>query len=285
MSRTYIGASVEDNPAYADSDYQSKLDSMTEPHRSILLGGFKTSFRDQPNQVIPTEWIKQAQARWTPRPPDGIPMCAIGVDCSGGGEDPMMLAIRHDGWYAPLVEVPAKSIPMDRSGAFCGGLVLSYRRDLALVVVDLGGGYGGPTYEHLKMNDIDVRGYKGGEGTTRRSQDKQLHFKNKRGAAYWGFREALDPGQPGGSQIYLPPDPQLTAELTAPTFEPTPNGITVEPKEKVCSRIGRSTDRADAVVMAWFEGPRESDSALDWADQRMRGRGMMPRVIMGARRR
>jgi hypothetical protein len=71
-----------------------------------------------------------------------------------------------------------------------------------------------------------------------------------------GFREALDPGQPGGSPIALPPDPKLVADLTAPTFEVTPNGIKAEPKEKVCERLGRSTDRGDAVVMAWFEGPR-----------------------------
>lgn len=266
-TRSFIPSSVDDNPWYKAGSYRSTLDAMREPHRSILLGKFKTSFKDQPNQVIPTNWVKAAQDRWTPNPPQDVPMCAIGVDCSGGGEDPMVLARRYDGWYDRLVEVEGKSIPMDRSGSHCAGIVVSYRRDNALVVVDLGGGYGGPTYEHLKVNEVETNGFRGAEGTRRRSVDGKIRFTNKRGAALWLFREALDPGQPGGSPIALPDDPVLVADLTAPTFEPTPNGIKVETKEKVCERLGRSTDRGDAVVMAWFEGPKETTAALEWIEQ------------------
>jgi len=289
MSRTYIPASVKDNPYYVASGYEKQLDAMPEPYRSLLMGGFRTSFSDQPNQVIPTAWVIEAQKRWTVKPPEGVPMCALGVDASGGGADPMVIARRYDGWYAPLVEIPGKDIPMDRSGAYCGGQVISFRRDRACVVVDLGGGYGGPVYEHLKANDIDVRGFKGAESVTRRSEDRTLKFTNKRSAAYWLFREALDPGQPGGSPIALPDDPTLIADLTAPTFETTPNGIKLEPKEKVVERLGRSTDRGDAVVMAWFEGPKASTSALEWAERAPHSEqgnryGMgrrQPQVVMG----
>lgn len=285
MSRTFIPSSVDDNPYYAAGSYRAKLDAMIEPHRSILLGKFKTSFKDQPNQTIPTAWVKAAQERWTPRPPKTVPMCAIGVDCSGGGDDPMILAPRYDGYYAPLIEIPGNEIPMDRSGAFCAGEIVGHRRDNALVVVDMGGGYGSPTYEHLKANSVDVKGFKGAEGTNRRGGEGKLQFPNKRSAAMWIFREALDPGQPGGSPIALPDDPVLVADLTASTFEPTPHGIKVETKESVCKRLGRSTDRGDAVVMAWFEGPRETDSALEWIDraESRYGLGRMPRMIGSGR--
>lgn len=285
MSRSFIPSSVEDNPYYRAGAYRSRLDAMAEPHRSILLGKFKTSFKDQPNQVIPSAWVKAAQERWTEDPPADVPMCALGVDCSGGGDDPMIIACRYDGWFAPLIEVEGASIPMERSGQHCGGLVVGHRRDHALVVVDLGGGYGGPTYEHLKANGIEVHGFKGAEGTKRRSRDGKLKFRNKRAAALWAFREALDPGQPGGSPIELPDDPALVADLTAPTFTPTPNGIEVESKEDVCKRLGRSTDRGDAVVMAWFEGPRETTQALEWIEraEMKRGLGRTPRVV-GSRR-
>lgn len=285
LARSFIPSSVSDNPYYSAGSYRSMLDAMAEPHRSILLGKFKTSFKDQPNQVIPTAWIKAAQEKWTAEPPADVPMCAIGVDCSGGGEDPMVLAARHDGWYAEPVEVPGKEIPMSRSGSYCGGIIVGHRRDNALVVVDLGGGYGGPTFEHLKANGIETNGFRGAEGTKRRSKDGKLSFTNKRSAALWIFREALDPGQPGGSPIRLPDDPLLVADLTAPTFEPTPNGIKVESKKDVCDRLGRSTDRGDAVVMAWFEGPKESTSALEWLDQKIfkRGLGRMPQRIAGRR--
>ncbi len=286
LSRTFIPSSVDDNPYYAAGSYRDKLDAMGEPHRSILLGKFKTSFKDQPNQVIPTAWIKEAQARWRPEPPDGVPMCAIGVDSSGGGEDPMVLARRHDGWFDELIEVKGKDIPMDRSGSYCGGIVVGYRRDNALVVVDLGGGYGGPTYEHLKANGVDTTGFRGAEKTARRSREGKHRFPNKRSAAYWLFREALDPDQPGGSPISLPcDDNMLLADLTAVTFEPTPHGVQAEPKKHVLERLGRSPDRGDAVVMAWFEGPKDTMAAQDWIDNNAWRQPMrrQPIVISGGR--
>lgn len=286
MSRTYIPASVDDNPYYVASGYKTQLDNMPEPFRSLLMGGFQTSFRDAPNQVIPTAWVKAAIQRWTPRPPDAVvPMCAIGVDASGGGDDPMVLAQRYDGWYAPLIEVPGKLIPADRAGTFAAGIVISNRRDRAGIVVDMGGGYGGPMYEHLKANDVDVVGHRGSEGSNARTKDKQLKFFNKRSEVIWRFREALDPDQPGGSTIALPDDPVLVADLASATLDMAFNGIKVESKEKVCERLGRSTNKGDAVVMAWSYGPRALSHALDWAEKReqRRPRNRRPEVVRTGR--
>lgn len=265
-SYTFIPASLTDNPFRNTPEYRAQLQSLPEPLRSQLLyGKFSSSLKDLANQIIPTAWVTMAQERWKPTPPIGVPMCAIGMDASGGGDDPMILAPRHDGWFAPLIEVPGKDIPIDRAGAYCAGIVVSHRRDHAMIVLDMGGGYGGPTYEQLVSNGVEVHRYKGAEASTRRSRDGQLKFVNKRSAALWAFREALDPGQPGGSPISLPPgDNRLIADLTAPTFDITPQGIRAEPKDKVCERLGRSTDRGDAVIMAWYEGPRALTHALDW---------------------
>lgn len=291
QSRTYIKASVKDNPYYAGTGYEDRLAAMPEPWRSLLMGGFRTAFKDVPNQVIPTVWVTEAQKRWKNTPPRGVPMCAIGVDASGGGDDPMILARRYDGWFDEMIEVPGRDIPMDRQGSYCAGIIISYRKDNAQIVIDLGGGYGASTYEQLRANLPDrggqrpVVGYKGAEGTTRRSIDGNFGFPTKRAAAYWIFREALDPGQPGGSAIALPPDPQLLADLTAPTFTPTSKGIDIEPKDKVVERLGRSTDRGDAVVMAWFEGPRMLTNAADWMDLEPGRWGMQKAVqVVGSRR-
>ncbi len=209
-------------------------------------------------------------------------MCAMGVDASGGGKDPMIIAPRYDGWFAPMIEIEGKEIPEDKAGSFSAGLVITHRLDRALVVVDMGGGYGGPMYEHLKDNEVEVKGYKGAEKTTRRSRDGKLHFTNTRSAALWMFREALDPGQPGGSPIALPMDPVLMADLTAPTFKPTPNGIQAESKEDVCKRLGRSTNKGDSAIMAWWQGPREATAALEWLEQAEMKRVRHPKVLMGA---
>ena len=279
-SRTYIPSKVSDNPYYAASDYERQLDGMPEPYRSLLMGGFRTAFRDAENQLIKTAWVQAAQDRWKSRPPQGVPMCAIGVDASGGGEDPMVEAIRHDGWYAPMVVTKGALIPMESAGSYSAGLVVSHRRDDAIVIVDMGGGYGGPMYEHLRLNGIEALAYKGAEASTKRSKDGKLRFTNKRTATYWAFMEALDPDQPGGSPISLPDDPELVADLTAPTFTVTPNGIKLETKEAVCERLGRSTDKGDAVVMAWTAGPTYLTDGKVWREKNSK-RGQFPQVAMG----
>jgi hypothetical protein len=284
-SRTYIPASVKDNPYYVASGYESELDAMPEPYRSLLMGGFRTAFKDRPDQLIPTKWVQLAQQRWTPTPPKGVPMCAIGVDASGGGEDPMVLAPRHDGWFAEQIEIPAKQIPMERVGSYCSGVVVSYRRDGALVVVDMGGGYGGPIYEHLHANHVEVKRYKGAEATTRRSRDGKLRFVNTRSAALWLFARRSTRISPVAARSRLPPNPKLVADLTAPSFEPTPNGIKAEPKDKVTERLGRSTNDGDAVVMAWYEGQRWLTDAMDWMDRtQINGRTVRAPKLVGSGR-
>lgn len=285
-SRTFIRSKLSDNPDLAATGYAATLAALPKELRDAYRDGrFDASLKDDPHQTIPTSWIRLAQARWTVRPPQGVPMCAIGVDASGGGEDPMVMAPRHDGWFAPMIVIPGKDIPVDRIGPHCAGLVVSHRRDDALVIVDMGGGYGGSMFDHLKANGVEVQQYKGAEGTTRRSRDGKLKLVNVRTAAYWSLREALDPAQDGGSPIMLPEDPELVADLTASTFEVTPHGIRVESKEKVCERLGRSTDKGDAAVMSWWTGPKMITHFSQWrADQRV-NRNAPIKVNLGPRRR
>ncbi len=279
LSRTYIPSSVSDNPYLANSGYQAKLDALTEPYRSILLGQFHNTFRDDVNQCIPTAWVKAAQARWRERAPIGVPMCAMGVDVAQGGDDETILACRYDDWFAPLISKPGRETPLGKDVA---GLIVSHRRDNALVIVDMGGGYGGSTYEHLTENNIAVRAYKGMTAVETRTRDRQSKFTNKRTEAYWRIREALDPGQEGGATMMLPDDPKLTADLTAPRFEITLKGVKLESKEDVCARLGRSTDRGDAVVMAWSDGPKFVTDGGIWLDQRKdKLHGRTPSVVMG----
>lgn len=285
-SYTYIPASTQDNPFLAGSGYEKELDAMPEEIRSVLMGGFKTSFKDDPFQVIPTEWIRLAQQRWRPEHPKGIPMCAIGVDCTGGGTDPLVLAPRYDGWYAPLVEIQGKDVPRDKISKTTVGHIVANRRNSATVVIDMGGGYGMGAYEIAKENEMEVKGYKGAEASIRRSRDGKLKFTNTRTAALWLFREALDPDQPGGSPIALPPGAKTMGDLAAPTYKVTPNGIKAESKEDVCARLGRSTNEGDAIIMAWFYGAKETNSALEWAERRIQQgkRGQKPKVLMGRKR-
>lgn len=264
-SRTFIPASVNDNPYLAQTNYQAELDAMPEPFRSILMGGFMASFRDDDNQCIPTSWVRDAQKRWTQKPRLGVPMCSIGVDVASGGADNTTLAPRYDDWFAPLIEKPGRETPLGRDVA---GMIVSNRKDGAVIVLDMGGGYGGATFECLLENEIPVIPYKGASGVETRTKDRQLKFVNKRTETYWRFREALDPSQEGGSTIMLPDDPVLMADLTAPTFEITKQGIKLETKEDLVARLGRSPDKGDAVVMSWSSGPKFMSDGGDWITKR-----------------
>lgn len=277
-SRTFIPARLEDNIDLLRSGYAATLEAMPEPYRSAYRDGrFDVALKDDDFQLIPTGWVKSAQQRWKNEPPTGIPMCSIGVDVAGGGDDQNVIAVRHDGWFAPLVSIPGAMTP---HGSNVAGQIVALRRNGARVIVDMGGGYGGTTYSHLKANEIDVVAYKGAEASVARTADGKLGFYNKRSEAWWKFREALDPGQERGSPIQLPDDPELVADLVAPHFEVGPRGIKVEAKESVVERLGRSPDRGDAVVMAWWSGPKAITHAKQWS----KGQGhyqKTPNVVVG----
>ena len=84
LSRTFIPAKLSDNPFLEGTGYDSKLDSLPEPLRSAVRdGNWMISHDDDEWQVIPTNWILQAQNRWTSTPPES-PMCAMGVDVAQG---------------------------------------------------------------------------------------------------------------------------------------------------------------------------------------------------------
>lgn len=278
-SRSYIPAGLKDNPYIDATEYRKRQQAMPEPYRSILLSGnFLAARRDDELQLIPTAWIRAAQKRWQARPPEGIPMCAIAADIAQGGDDNTVLAARYDSWFAPLIVVPGRQTP---TGAEVAGLILSHRRDGAKVIVDMGGGYGGATLEHLKANIPAelVFPYRGGESAKGRSGDGGYGFFNQRAEAWWKLREALDPSQPQGSTLALPDDPMLLSDLASVRLkqrEIGSRGIQIESKEDLVKRLGRSPDRGDAVVMCWFRGARIATHYEAW-----KARNTMPRVNLG----
>jgi hypothetical protein len=278
-SRTFIRAGVKDNP-YIDDNYRNTLNSLPEPYRSALRdGNFLNARQDNPWQVIPTEWVRLAQKRWKERgKPANVPQCAIGVDIAQGGADKTVLAIRYDGYFDELIIVDGDKTP---SGASVAALILQYRKGNPNIVIDMGGGYGGAAYEHLKDNNIEVKGHRGVEKSMGRTSDGLLKFVSKRSEVIWKFREALDPSQAGGSPIMLPDNSKLVSDLCSPTYSVTSNGIKIETKEELCKRLGRSPDAGDAVVMAWSAGLKQENIQGGWGAYKNARQNAVPRVNMG----
>ena len=275
MSRSFIPAKLSDNPYLARTDYQAKLDGLPEPLRSAVRdGNFMAARQDADLQVIPTQWIIEAQARWRPDGYKDFAMTAMAFDPAGGGRDSAELAFRHGGWVGNLISTQGEET---KDGSLAAARIIQHRRDNAPVVVDAGGGaghgFGGTTIMRLRDNGIPVLPFNGAAPSSARTKDGVLSFANKRAEAIWRVREMLDPDQEGGSPIALPPHPELRADLAAPVYEPTARGILVEDKKKIKERIGRSPGKGDAVMMVLSGG--------DQAQRRQLARtGVKPKVVL-----
>ena len=248
LSRTFIPSRISDNPYLMGTGYMATLQSLPEPLRSqMLTGDFAAGMEDGAWQIIPSAWVKAAQDRWQPRSAKGV-MDSIGVDVSRGGRDETIISRRHGAWFDELICTPGTASP---DGPSVAGQVLAQRRDRAPVHIDIVG-WGSSPYDFLNTNGVQTIGVNGastqGLGVTK---DGGLSFFNRRAEILWRVREALDPDNP--QPISLPPDPQLAADLCAPTWTMTARGIQVEAKEDIIKRIGRSPDRGDAVAMALID--------------------------------
>jgi hypothetical protein len=251
-SRTFIPAKLSDNPDLARTNYAATLAALPPELRAAYKDGrFDAGLKDQAWQVIPTAWIIEAQDRWRSDGWKEFSMTAIGFDPAGGGKDSAELACRHGVWFAELISAQGKDTA---DGSAAAATIIKHRRDSCAVIVDVGGGYGGAVTLRLKDNSIPFMPFNGANRTGQKTKDRQLGFANARAEAYWRLREALDPDQPGGSPICLPPDPELRSDLAAATYEVSQRGILLESKEDLRERLGRSPGKGDAVAMALAGG-------------------------------
>lgn len=253
MSRTFIPSRISDNPYLMGTGYMATLQSLPEPLRSQMLNGdFAAGMEDDPWQVIPTRWVEIAQERWKARSPKGE-MLTQGVDVARGGKDNTVIANRHVGnWFDELKLYPGKETP---DGPAVAGLVIAERRDSAPVLIDVIG-VGSSPYDVLNGMDVQVIGVNMSETAPGTDKSGMLRFLNTRSMLWWRAREALDPANDTG--IALPPDKGLLSELCMPKWEVSGKTIKVESREDIVKRLGRSPDRATAVILALMDVPKLS---------------------------
>lgn len=272
-SRTFIPAKLADNPELT-AEYRTRVQAMPEPLRSQLLyGDFNVAEEDQANQVIPTAWVRAAQERWTPDPPEKARMRTLGLDVAQGGDDETVASPLYEkDYFAEQIVKPGRETP---GGPEAAAFVITHLRHGAQVNVDMGGGFGQSTYDHLQSNNVTceqmIPAGKSEAHVKATDSDKQLEgsaepigFYNKRAEWHWKFREALDPKE--NPTLALPPGEKMVADLVAPTWKLSPRGIQIEEKDKIKKRLGRSPDRGDSIVMAFGAAKEEWGVMPDWPD-------------------
>lgn len=248
-SRTFIRATVDDNP-WATQEYKQSLLAMPEALRNrMYFGIFKEEWDDDEWQVIPSEWVDLAMARWTDKPPENIGMSALGVDPARGGKDHYVMAPRYRNWFAPLISIEGAKTPSGQDGL---NAIAKARKDQASVNIDTIGGAGSSVYDYCNDAGLNTHACVGSKSTAKMCKNRQLHIRNERALYYWRFREALDPES--GQNIALPPDQRLKVQLCAHQWKYSSQGIQIVEKDQVKKIIGESPDRADAVVYANIHG-------------------------------
>lgn len=223
-------------------------------YRNRVLG----EFAEEEDGIIPLSWIEAAVDRWLEWRDKGAQLftrqTAVGVDVGGGtGGDATVLARRH-GDVVTALEVYSRGDEMATAGR-----VLAALESGGVAVVD-GIGLGAGVVASLKEQEREVRSFIAGARSDATDRSGELGFENRRAEAWWTMRERLDPST--GSKVCLPDDDELVGELAAPRWKPTSRGrVLVESKDEIRRRLGRSTDRADAVVMSFASGLDDGASA------------------------
>lgn len=212
-------------------------------YQNRVEGNFASADEDS---LIPLAWVERANRIWEEWKERGEKKAVdrVGADIARYGEDTTEFALKF-GNVVGEIRTYRKMDTMEISG-FLGGLLAANPKCEAVIdVIGIGAG----VFDRLREQGLEVNAFNAGEGTDFRDRSGELAFADKRSAAWWNLRDKLEAGEIG-----LPADDELTGDLTAPKWKMTSSGkIKVESKDEIRKRIGRSTNKGDSVIQAFWE--------------------------------
>lgn len=214
---------------------------------------------DSSEGVIPLGWVERAVDRWREWDDAGRPeqpgRRVVAVDVARFGTDKTCIGVRQ----GPVLERFTQYSGLDTmTTADRVSALLDPAHAFAVVdVIGIGAG----VVDRLRQLGREAVAFNASEQDGRTDALGEFRFDNNRSAAWWHLREMLDPSQRGGATVMLPDDEDLKADLIAPKWSIKGRRISVEPKDEIRKRLGRSPDAGDMCVMAYWltAGPIRSD--------------------------
>lgn len=259
ISRTFIKATRRDNP-YMGLEYERRLQALPEPLRTIVKeGDFTVAIQDDIWQVIPTNWVLEAQERWRKTQKPDVALRAIGVDVAHGGADNTVISPLYGVWFDELQIYPGGATPNGEEAARRVEQVWDGKATIAVDAI----GYGASACDTMASWGMAPIPVNFGKASDRLDKSSRFKFFNERAEWYFKLAYALDPDS--GEDICLPPSRTLRADLCAVRYKNVRGKLQLEEKEKVKQRLNRSPDEGDAVVLAWRATQRMlAPIVLDW---------------------
>jgi hypothetical protein len=249
----------EFNQSYFDVRWDGKYFRPGRLARIKILGEFAEEGDDT---LVPLSWIEAANNRWYDINADRQYIIYdhdldLGVDVAGQGRDNSIFAKRYKNYVKSIDVVPlmkTSTIHMELAGRIIHEIAKGGKAYIDTI------GEGAGVYSRLAEqeinNAISCKFSHSAAGLT--DYTGQYRFANLRVFLLWCIRDALNPAF--GYNLAIPPNDDLTEELTETKFKYLSNGaIWIEPKEDIKKRIGRSTDYMDALANTFYPKQRLDD--------------------------
>jgi len=252
-SRTFISAKLDDN-RYIGEEYKRKLDALPEPLRSqVKHGDFTIGTEDNPWQAIPTNWVLAAQKRGREMEKPDVKLRGMGVDVAHGGADKTTIAKLYGNWFDEILAYPGAETPEGKDVAI---RVMNAMETPCPVAID-SVSWGASATERLEDRHDEVIKVNAGAGTNGTDRSGKYGFANIRAEMYWRLREALDPES--GEDLALPDDRELRVDLCSARYLVHGAKYKIEQKENIKKRLGRSPDKGECLMLAWYLTNRYTD--------------------------
>lgn len=243
-----------------DFEFEDKWYRPEDVFRKKVLGCFPKVSDDA---LIPLQWLEIAHKRWRENRGtehgdiNGSPR-VMGVDVAGMGRDSSVFCDRQ----GPLVrsfEVYNSAGRADQM-KIAGEIAAMRRREPEMYASIDTIGEGAGVYSRLLETDADSSHIISCKFSAAARSDigkdlcditGQYRFVNMRAYLFWCVRDWLNPKNETGAM--LPPDDALDEEATEIRWEFRSDGkIIIEPKDDIKHRLGRSTDRFDALANTFY---------------------------------
>lgn len=243
----------------SEGDFRFEIDGQKRLYRPNDL--FRVKVRGlfpkvSEDVLIPLYWVQLANERWLKGKRESEHL-RLGVDVAGMGRDSSVFVFR----YGPRVDrfESIQSGGVANHMHIAGKTISHITRGNGKAFIDTigeGAGVYSRTQELEEYNAYSVKFSEKAEWNDKPLKDVTdvYEFLNMRAYLYWALRDWLNPANNTGAQ--LPPDDQLTQELTEIKYKFQSNGrIQIEAKEDIKKRIKRSPDKSDALANTFYPIP------------------------------